>query len=280
MSDAADAGTPKIPSKAIIAVVIGNWLEFYDFIVYSFFAIQIGKTFFPGDDPWLSLLFASLVFWAGFITRPIGAAVLGAYADRVGRRASMTLTIMLMALGTGMLALTPGYAVIGIYAPLLLVTARLIQGFSCGGEVGPATTYLLEAASPKDRAAFTAWQGISQQFAGIMGSGLGLILAANLSTADLNDWGWRVPFFIGILIGPVGMYIRRSLPETIEKHETHSSGVAVIKNLFQKSTPAVLLGVWGFWSLINTVPEIDGITHGPGGGIREGLLARRHRSVP
>lgn len=243
MNATAETDAPKVPSKAIVAVVIGNWLEFYDFIVYSFFAVQIGKTFFPGDDPWLSLLFASLVFWAGFITRPIGAAVLGAYADRAGRRASMTLTILLMAVGTGMLAVTPGYAVIGIYAPILLVIARLVQGFSCGGEVGPATTYLLEAASAKDRAAFTAWQGISQQFAGIMGSGLGLILAANLSAEDLDDWGWRVPFFIGILIGPVGMYIRRNLPETIEKHETHSSGVAVVRNLFQKSSLAVLLGV-------------------------------------
>lgn len=243
MNATAETDAPKVPSKAIVAVVIGNWLEFYDFIVYSFFAVQIGKTFFPGDDPWLSLLFASLVFWAGFITRPIGAAVLGAYADRAGRRASMTLTILLMAVGTGMLAVTPGYAVIGIYAPILLVIARLVQGFSCGGEVGPATTYLLEAASAKDRAAFTAWQGISQQFAGIMGSGLGLILAANLSAEDLDDWGWRVPFFIGILIGPVGMYIRRNLPETIAKHETHSSGVAVVRNLFQKSSLAVLLGV-------------------------------------
>lgn len=239
----ADEPHAKIPPKALMAVVIGNWLEFYDFIVYSFFSVQIGKAFFPGDDVYLSLLFASLVFWAGFLTRPIGAAVIGAYADRAGRRAAMTLTILLMALGTGMLAFTPGYAVIGIYAPVLLVTARLIQGFSCGGEVGPATTYLLEAASPKERSAYTAWQGISQQFAGIMGSGLGLILAFNLSSADLDSWGWRIPFLIGILIGPIGLYIRRALPETIEKHEVHESGVAVIQNLFKSSTPAVFLGV-------------------------------------
>jgi MFS family permease len=233
----------QIPARGLIAVVIGNWLEFYDFIVYSFFAVQIGKAFFPGDDVWLSLLFASLVFWAGFLTRPIGAAVLGAYADRAGRKASMTLTIMLMAFGTGMLALTPGYDQIGIAAPVLLVIARLIQGFSCGGEVGPATTYLLEAASAKERAAFTAWQGISQQFAGIMGSGLGLILAANLSAEDLQSWGWRVPFFIGILIGPIGLYIRRSLPETLNHAEAHESGMAVIRNLFARSGTAVILGV-------------------------------------
>jgi MFS family permease len=243
MTAAAESQHVNIPPKALMAVVIGNWLEFYDFIVYSFFAVQIGKAFFPGDDVWLSLLFASLVFWAGFLTRPLGAAVLGAYADRVGRKASMTLTILLMAFGTGMLALTPGYDTIGIAAPILLVLARLIQGFSCGGEVGPATTYLLEAASPKERAAYTAWQGITQQFAGIMGSGLGLLLAANLSTEDLESWGWRVPFLIGILIGPVGMYIRRALPETIEKHEVHESGVAVVRNLFRHNATAVFLGI-------------------------------------
>jgi MFS family permease len=243
MNATAESQPVNIPPKALMAVVIGNWLEFYDFIVYSFFAVQIGKAFFPVDDVWLSLLFASLVFWAGFLTRPLGAAVLGAYADRVGRKASMTLTILLMAFGTGMLALTPGYDTIGIAAPILLVLARLIQGFSCGGEVGPATTYLLEAASAKERAAYTAWQGISQQFAGIMGSGLGLLLAANLSTEELESWGWRIPFLIGILIGPVGMYIRRALPETIEKHEVHESGVAVVQNLFRHNATAVFLGI-------------------------------------
>jgi MFS family permease len=243
MMIAADEDKARVPPKALVAVVIGNWLEFYDFIVYSFFAVQIGKAFFPGDDVWLSLLFASLGFWAGFLTRPLGAAVIGAYADRAGRRAAMTLTIMLMAVGTGMLALTPGYDDIGILAPVLLVIARLIQGFSCGGEVGPATTYLLEAANSKQRAAFTAWQGISQQFAGIAGSGLGLILAANLSTEDLESWGWRVPFLLGILIGPVGLYIRRNLPETIEQHEVHDSGMAVVSNLFRHNGTAVLLGM-------------------------------------
>lgn len=233
----------KIPPRALIAVVIGNWLEFYDYIVYTFFSVQIGMTFFPGNDIMMSLFLAGLVFWSGFFTRPLGAAIIGAYSDRAGRRAAMSLTIMLMALGTGMIALTPGYAEIGVWAPILLVSARLIQGFSCGGEVGPATTYLLEAASPKERAAYTAWQGISQQFAGIMGSGLGLILAANLSTEDLNGWGWRVPFFIGIIIGPIGLYIRRALPETIEKAEAHESGVAVLKHLFRHHTPAIVLGV-------------------------------------
>lgn len=257
MSGAAVAvggATPaKIPARAVIAVVIGNWLEFYDFIVYTFFAVMIGHTFFPAElmakefskseADFLSLLASLATFGAGFFTRPIGAAVIGAYADRAGRRAAMTVTILLMALGTAMVALTPGYAQIGMAAPVILVVARLIQGFSCGGEVGPATTYLLESAAPNQRAALTAWQGISQQFAGIMGTVFGLALAATLSKEDLYDWGWRVPFLIGILIGPVGLYIRRMLPETIEKHETHESGVAVLKHLFAHSTIPVVLTV-------------------------------------
>lgn len=238
---AGQAKSEAIPPRAIIAVIIGNWLEFYDFIVYTFFAVMIGRAFFPADNDFLSLMLSTAVFWAGFLTRPIGAAVIGAYADRAGRKAAMTLTILLMAFGTAMVAFTPGYAEIGIAAPLLLIAARLIQGFSCGGEVGPATTYLLEAAPPNQRAALTAWQGISQQFAGVMGSAFGLVLAATLSEEDLYDWGWRVPFLIGILIGPVGLYIRSVLPETMEKHEAHESGVAVLKHLFANhSTPVVL----------------------------------------
>ncbi len=249
----APAGSQPIPPRAVIAVIIGNWLEFYDFIVYTFFAVMIGRAFFPADlmsadfseseRQFLSLLASLATFWAGFFTRPIGAAIIGAYGDRAGRKAAMTVTILLMALGTGMVALTPTYAQIGIAAPIMLIIARLIQGFSCGGEVGPATTYLLEAAPPNRRAALTAWQGISQQFAGIMGTGFGLILAATLSQEDLYDWGWRIPFLIGILIGPVGLYIRSSLPETIEKHEVHASGIAVLRNLFAKSSLPIVLGI-------------------------------------
>ena len=243
----------KIPQHAVFAVAIGNFLEFYDFIVYSFFALMIGKAFFPGnamaagltqtEADFLSLLASVGVFGAGFVTRPIGAAVIGAYADRAGRKAALTLTIGLMAIGTAMLALTPSYAQIGIAAPIILVIARLIQGFSCGGEVGPATTYLLEAAPPHRRASMTAWQGITQMFAGALGSGLGLILAANLTEAELYDWGWRVPFLIGILIGPVGIYIRQALPETLDHATAHESGWAVLKNLFVNNSAAVLLAV-------------------------------------
>lgn len=247
----AGEASPKIPARAVVAVVIGNWLEFYDFIVYSFFAVMISRAFFPAElmsadgsaDEFLSLLAALATFWAGFMTRPIGAFVIGAYADRAGRKAAMTLTIMLMALGTGVVALTPPYAAIGIAAPILLVVGRLIQGFSCGGEVGPATSYLLESAPAHQRAALTAWQGTSQQFAGVAGTGFGLVLAASLSEAQLYDWGWRIPFLVGILIGPVGLYIRRVLPETMEKHEAHETSVAVLTNLFAKNSWPIILAI-------------------------------------
>lgn len=246
MAATGNAAARKVPPKAIIAVVIGNWLEFYDFIVFSFFAVMISRAFFPAElvsDPFYGLLAALATFWAGFLTRPIGAFVIGAYADRAGRKAALTLTILLMAVGTAIVALTPSYATIGIAAPILLVIGRLVQGFSCGGEVGPATSYLLESAEPHERAAITSWQGTSQQFAGIAGTGLGLFLAASLSEEQLYDWGWRVPFFIGILIGPIGLYIRRVLPETIEKHEAHESSAAVLRNLFAKNTPSIILAV-------------------------------------
>lgn len=248
-----EAATPTIPRKAIAAVVIGNWLEFYDFIVFSFFAVMISRAFFPPElisDPFISLMAVLATFWAGFLTRPIGAVIIGAYADRAGRKAALTFTIMLMAVGTAIVAFTPGYSTIGIAAPILLVIGRLIQGFSCGGEVGPATSYLLESAQPHQRAAITAWQGTSQQFAGIAGTGLGLALAASLTEEQLYDWGWRVPFIIGLLIGPVGLYIRRILPETMDKHEAHDSSAAVLSELFAKH----------WWTIVLTVLCIVGPT--------------------
>lgn len=253
MAAATESQPAKIPPKAVIAVVIGNWLEFYDFIVFTFFAVMISQAFFPpelmsgglsdAEKDLFGLLLALATFWAGFFTRPVGAAVIGAYGDRAGRKAAMTLTIMLMALGTAIVALTPSYAVIGIWAPIFLIVGRLIQGFSCGGEVGAATSYLLEAAPADKRAALTAWQGTSQQFAGVAGTGLGLFLAANLSEAQLYDWGWRIPFLIGLLIMPVGLYIRQVLPETIEKHETHRSGTEVLGALFANHWRAIFLAV-------------------------------------
>ena len=227
----------------MVAVVIGNWLEFYDFLVYTFFAVMIGEAFFPAETEIGRLLGALATFGVGFVTRPLGAAVIGPYADRVGRRAALTLTLLLMSVGSAMVALTPPYSQIGIAAPILLVIARLIQGFSCGGEVGPATTYLLEAAPPDKRAALTAWQAYSQQLASIMGSGLGLILAASLSREDLYSWGWRVPFLLGVLIAPVAFYIRKQLPETIAVTRAPRSTLDVLGELTRDHSRTVLLGI-------------------------------------
>jgi MFS family permease len=232
-----------LPLKGVVAVVIGNWLEFYDFLVFTFFAVMIGEAFFPGQSQIGRLLGALATFGVGFFTRPLGAAVIGAYADRVGRRAALTLTLILMAIGSGLVAVTPSYAQIGLAAPIILVVARLIQGFSCGGEVGPATTYLLESAPVEKRAALTAWQGYSQQLAVFSGSLAGVILSATLSTEQLYAWGWRVPFILGAFIAPVGLYIRRQLPETIEQSQVHRSTGAVLRDLVRHHSRAVVLGV-------------------------------------
>src|SRR5262249_28309566 len=157
--------------------------------------------------------FALLIFWFGFFARPVGAAVIGAYGDRAGRKAALTLTLTLMALGSGIVGITPTYERAGIWAPIILLLGRLVQGFSCGGEVGRGPAYLREAAPPHRRAALTSWQGQSQQLATICGAGIGVILAFALTADDLFAWGWRIPFLIGTLIAPVGLYIRRQLPE-------------------------------------------------------------------
>jgi MFS family permease len=242
-SDTPEAAKTPLPLKGVVAVVIGNWLEFYDFIVFTFFAVMIGDAFFPAESPVGRLLSALATFGVGFVTRPLGAAIIGPYADRVGRRAALTLTLLLMSLGSAIIALTPPYAQIGIAAPILLLVARLIQGFSCGGEVGPATTYLLESAPIEKRAALTAWQAYSQQLASLMGAGMGLILAATLSQEQLYAWGWRVPFLLGIFIAPVAFYIRRQLPETLDERQKHRSTGAVLGELLRHHSGPVVLGI-------------------------------------
>jgi MFS family permease len=234
---------PQLSRKAVVAVVIGNWLEFYDFLAFTFFAVMIGRAFFPGESEFGRLLSALATFGVGFFTRPLGAAIIGTYADKAGRRAAMTLTLMLMALGSGLMGLAPTYAQVGIAAPIILVVARLIQGFSCGGEVGPATAYLLESAPPEKRVGMAAWQSYSQLLALLSGSLAGVVITNVLSEEQLYAWGWRLPFLLGIVIAPVGLYIRRQLPETIQPGETHESARAILAELARRHARAVLLGV-------------------------------------
>ena len=201
--------------RIVISSSIGNALEWYDFLVYGFFASVIGKLFFPADDEWVSLLFAVGSFGVSFITRPVGAIVLGMYADRKGRKAALTLSILLMIIGTLVIAVMPSYQQIGIVAPITILLARLVQGFAVGGEFGSATAFMVEH-SPRGRGYYASWQFASQGIATILAAGLGALLTASLTQADLEGWGWRLPFIFGLLVGPVGFYIRRHLDETPE----------------------------------------------------------------
>jgi MFS family permease len=210
---------------------MGNALEFYDFTVYAAFAAMIGRAFFPTTNPKIGLLLSVATFGVGFFARPLGGILIGAYADRFGRRPAMTLTIWLMALGSGMIGLLPTYQQIGVLAPILLVLARLIQGFSAGGEMGPATTYLLESAPDGRKCFFGSWQLASQNIGGIISGVIGVFLALVMSTDAANGWGWRVPFLLGILIAPIGFYIRRNLDETLEAEDAHDSMSAVLSDV-------------------------------------------------
>lgn len=201
--------------RTISAITIGNALEFFDFTVYGFLSLLIGKLFFPSFTPYSQLLLAVATFGVGFVMRPIGGIVIGAFADRAGRKAAMTLTIALMSLGCGIIALAPTYAQIGLAAPLLIVLARLLQGFSAGGEVGASTTLLVEHASPDNRGYLSSWQFASQGLGVLSGALLVSGLFAVLSPDAMESWGWRVPFMLGLSIAPVGIYIRQHLNETL-----------------------------------------------------------------
>lgn len=200
--------------RAIIATVLGNGLEWFDFTVYSFFAVIIAQLFFPAGDELSSMLMAVATFGVGFVMRPIGGLVLGVYADKVGRKAALSLTILLMAVGTAMIGLAPTYEQAGMAAPLLIVFARLLQGFSAGGEMGGATAFLTEHAPAHRRAFYSSWIQSSIGFAVLLGAATGTLVTTLLDEQALHSWGWRLPFLLGLLIGPVGYFIRRHLDET------------------------------------------------------------------
>lgn len=209
-------------TRIVVAAVVGNLLEFFDFTVYSFFALTIAKLFFPSQDPIVSTLLALSAFAIGFVARPVGGFVLGHYADKRGRRAALTLTIFLMAVGSAAIGLAPTYETIGIAAPALIVVARLVQGFAQGGEFGAATATLLETGSAKGRGFRASWQLASQGAAALLGSGMAALLTYHLTGPQLLDWGWRVPFLAGTLIMPVGVYLRRHIVDDEPVKTEHS----------------------------------------------------------
>jgi metabolite-proton symporter len=200
--------------KAILRVTSGNFLEMYDFMVFAYYARAISKAFFPSSNPFASLMLTLVTFGAGYLMRPLGAIVLGAYVDTHGRRKGLLVTLSLMACGTLLIAAVPGYAQIGVFAPLLVLAGRLLQGFSAGAELGGVSVYLAEIAPPGKKGFYVAWQSGSQQVAVIFAALLGVVLTSHLTPAEMGQWGWRVPFFIGCMIVPLLFMVRRKLEET------------------------------------------------------------------
>jgi MFS family permease len=231
-----------VPLRTIFAVVLGNALEFYDFIIYTAFAPILGRAFFPAQDPMTSLILSISTFGIGFFVRPLGAVLLGAYSDRYGRKSAMTVTIGLMAFASGMIGLLPSYGQIGIAAPILLALARLIQGFSVGGELAPSTIFLMEIAPIGRKCFFGSFQFAGQGLAGVMSGAVGLSIATLLPKTAVEQWGWRIAFLIGILIAPFGIYIRRRLRETLSPDRPHTMS-SILSITLRREWQLTVLGV-------------------------------------
>jgi MHS family citrate/tricarballylate:H+ symporter-like MFS transporter len=228
-----------VPAKHIAAVVVGNALEFYDFLNYSFFAVFIGRAFFPSSSPTASLLASLGTFGVGFVTRPIGGLVIGRMGDRVGRKPAMILSFSLMGFAIIGLALTPPHSRIGVAAPILVLFFRMVQGFALGGEVGPTTAFLLEAAPPERRGFYTAFQYWTQDLSILVAGLVGFGLSSVLNDQQLQDFGWRISFLLGAAIVPFGLMMRRRLPETFHAAEASPREPVVVR----KYLPIAFLGL-------------------------------------
>ncbi|MBV9490912.1 MAG: MFS transporter [Verrucomicrobia bacterium] len=219
--------------KNVIRVSSGNFLEMYDFIVFGYYAAAIGRAFFPAHDPYASLMLSLMTFGAGFLMRPVGAIVLGAYIDRYGRRAGLLLTLGLMSIGTLTIAFLPGYGTLGVLAPLLILLSRLLQGFSAGVELGGVSVYLAEIATPGHKGFYVSWQSASQQVAVMVTALLGVVLSSLLAPTTMDSWGWRIPFLVGCLIIPLLFLLRRSLAETeaFQARKHHPTMTRIIRTV-------------------------------------------------
>jgi len=232
----------RVPVKVVAATVAGNALEFFDFVAYAFFATYIAKTFFPASTPLMSLLITVGVFGVGFVFRPLGGIIIGAYADRAGRKPAMLLTISMITVGTAGLALTPSYASIGIAAPIIVIVCRLIQGLALGGEVGPASVFLLEIAPADQRGFYSSWQLASQGLSSVLSGATGTVLALILTEQQMASWGWRVPFLLCLLLIPVAFYLRSAMPETLEGEVDQAAArpVARLKQVLAEKRTVIL----------------------------------------
>ena len=229
---------------AVLRVTSGNFLEQFDFFLFGFYATYISKVFFPAASEFASLMMTFAVFGAGFLMRPLGAIVLGAYIDQVGRRKGLIVTLAIMASGTVLIACIPGYQTIGLLAPALVLVGRLLQGFSAGAELGGVSVYLAEIATPGRKGFYTSWQSASQQVAIVVAAALGYGVNKWLSADEISSWGWRVPFFIGCMIVPLIFFLRRSLTETEEfKARTHRPSAGEVYRTMLQNWKTVIAGM-------------------------------------
>jgi MFS transporter, MHS family, proline/betaine transporter len=228
--------------RTIVAAMVGNVLEWFDFVVYGFFAVTIAEVFFPTDNPTISLLIAFSAFALAYFARPLGAIVVGGYTDRAGRKAGLMLSIGLMMIGTTLMAVTPGYATIGLAAPIIIIIARLLQGFSVGGEFGSAVSFLAEHAGSR-RGFSASWAFATGGMITMLSSLFGVLLTTSLSHQQLVDWGWRIPYVFGMLLGPAGLYIRAKVSETPEFLEAEKPKTMPLVDLLRRQPVAVLLGL-------------------------------------
>ena len=232
--------------KAVLSSSIGAALEWFDIIVYASFAIVIAENFFPEGDQTLGLILTFATFAISYLVRPLGGLIIGSYADRHGRKKALSLTLLLMMVGTILMAAAPTHAMVGAWAGVVILISRLVQGFSAGGEFGSATTYLVETA-PHRKAYYASWQVAAQGISMFLASAFGYVLFTQLSRQDLYSWGWRIPFILGCLIGPVGLYIRVRLSETKEFTEStpHASPIraTLTEHLGRVLTGSACVGV-------------------------------------
>ncbi len=253
--------TGRVPLRNVFAVFVGNGLEFYDFVTYALFAVYLGRTFFPSQHAGLSLLGSLATFGAGFVTRPLGGLFFGPLADRIGRRPVMLITFSLMGIGMAGLCLTPSHARIGVAAPILVLLFRLIQGFALGGEVGPSTAYMVEAAPPARRGFYGAMQALTQDAASTLAGIVALVLGLQLTDLQIQDWGWRVAMGLGVAIIPFGVWLRSRLPETMPTAKrTARVGAAAHPRLGERIAPHLRVIVCGLLMLVGLT--VGGYTSG------------------